>query len=152
MMATTNIMPETCDCCVTMKEDTKCTLGADKIVQNQDEHERLSTTVETKPLTSIILQLKEELQDVKKNLKEYEDLKMKHAELQLELDITKSQLQRFQRNEMDLLAVRREIALQNLRRHHNDNTESDFNNVVCRCPGGGEILLEDSEDDYDTID
>ncbi len=145
---------EQCDCCELsdVEVDKKSgSLGGDKDA-TKVLTQQVSSGAKNQPLTSIIVQLQKDLQDMKEQIKQYEDLKHKHAELQLELDITKSQLQRFQRNEMDLLAVRRQIALENLRRHHYENAETDYPDyAVCRCPGS-ETLLDDLEEDYDTID
>ena len=56
---------------------------------------------------------------LRQQLDGYEKCKSRVAELELELEITKIQLRRFQRNELIALAVRREIALDNLRRVQN---------------------------------
>ncbi len=83
--------------------------------------------------------LRQEVKILKHELCGYEKSKERVAELELELEITKLQLRRFQRNEMISLAVRREIALENLRRVHGGSEE----------PVSQEEI---EENDYDTID
>ena len=83
--------------------------------------------------------LRQEVKLLNAEILGYEKSKERVAELELELEITKIQLRRFQRNEILSLAVRREIALENLRRAY----------------GGTEERLSQEEiehNDYDTID
>ncbi len=96
-------------------------------------------SLEGENLLAEIKALREEVKILKHEISGFEKSKERVAELELELEITKIQLRRFQRNEIISLAVRREIALENLRRAHGSVEE----------PLSQEEI---EENDYDTID
>ncbi len=83
--------------------------------------------------------LRQEVKILRHEIVRFDKTKERVAELELELEITKSQLRRFQRNEVISLAVRREIALENLRRAHGGSTSPLTQEEI-------------DENDYDTID
>ena len=73
-------------------------------------------------------------------------------DLKEELEIVKKQLEGYQRREMGMLHIGRQLALQRHRlKYANDNPETEFQ----RCEHCGNIIVQtisDDDEDYDYID